>query len=61
MIPKLPNLSSVIVVRSQEWTCLRQETNHSASVLPIGSTAKIQRNSLILGKKSDHHLVKAYL
>ena len=60
MIPKLSSLSSVIV-RSQEWTCLRQENDRSVSVLPIGSTAKIQRSPYCLERRSDQHPVKADL
>ena len=47
-IPRLPNLSPVIVLRSHEWICLRQENDLSASALP---TARIQSSSRMFGKK----------
>ena len=44
-------LSVVIVLQSQVWILRIEENDLSASVLPIGKTARILRSSLTFGKK----------
>ena len=51
MTDKSESLSVVIVDLSQVWSLRRQENDLSASVLPIGKTARIFSSSRILGKK----------
>ena len=51
MTDKSESLSVVIVDLSQVWSLQREENYLSASVLPIGKTARIFSSSRILGKK----------
>ena len=51
MKDKSESLSVVIVDLSQVWSLWRQEIDLSASVLPIGKTARIFSSSRILGRK----------
>ena len=51
MTDKSESLSVAIVDLSQMWSMRRQENELSASVLPIGKTARIFSSSRILGKK----------
>ena len=51
MTDKSESPSVVIVNLSQVWSLWRQENDLSASVLPIGKTARIFSSSRILGKK----------
>ena len=51
MTAKPERRSVVIVLRSQVWILRIQENDLSASLLPIGKTARIFRFSLTFGKK----------
>ena len=51
MMDKSESLSVVIVDLSKLWSLRRQENDLSASVLPIGKTARIFSSSRNLGKK----------
>ena len=49
---KSPNLSVVIVLRSQLWTRHTQETDLSAPTLPTGMAKSILRSSRTFGKNA---------